>query len=112
MLTVSSTPPRRLKPWRTILLRAFNEIVLWSVAPEAMTTVIEQAQAPGIKVVAFVAPTEKYDATMLADDARLADYLAKLAAKWIDETFADAADHSVPVAVIQLPHRQYRRCTG
>ena len=64
-----------------------------------MGFVIEQAQAAGIKVVAFVAPTENYDALMLADDAKLADSLNMLAAKWIDEAFADAEDHSVPVAV-------------
>ena len=81
------------------IAKGVDVIVLWSVAPEAMGFVIEQAQAAGIKVVAFVAPTENYDALMLADDAKLADSLNMLAAKWIDETFADAEDHSVPVAV-------------
>ena len=81
------------------IAKGVDVIVLWSVAPEAMGFVIEQAQAAGIKVVAFVAPTDAYDALMLAEDAKLADSLNYLAAKWIDETFADAEDHSVPVAV-------------
>lgn len=92
-------PSAQIAAVENYIAQGVDEIVLWSVAPEAMGFVIEQAQAAGIKVVAFVAPTEKYDALMLADDAKLADALNLLAAKWIDETFKDASDHSVPVAV-------------
>ena len=92
-------PSAQISAVENYIAQGVDEIVLWSVAPEAMNFVIEQAQAAGIKVIAFVAPTEKYDALMLADDAKLADALNLLAAKWIDETFKDAEDHSVPVAV-------------
>ena len=92
-------PTAQIDAMENYIAKGVDVIVLWSVAPEAMGFVIEQAQAAGIKVVAFVAPTETYDALMLADDAKLADSLNMLAAKWIDEAFADAEDHSVPVAV-------------
>ena len=92
-------PTAQIAAMENYIAQGVDVIVLWSVAPEAMDAVIGQAQAAGIKIVSFVAPTEKYDALMLADDAKLADALNKLAAKWIDETFADAPDHSVPVAV-------------
>ena len=92
-------PTAQIAAVENYIAQGVNTIVLWSVAPEAMGAVIDQAQAAGIQVVSFVAPTEKYDALMLADDAKLADALNKLAAKWIDTTFADAEDHSVPVAV-------------
>lgn len=92
-------PTAQIAAMENYIAQGVDTIVLWSVAPEAMGFVIEQAQAAGIKVVAFVAPTEKYDALMLAEDAKLAASLNKLAAKWIDTTFADAEDHSVPVAV-------------
>ena len=92
-------PAAQIDAMENYIAKGVDVIVLWSVAPEAMGFVIEQAQAAGIKVVAFVAPTENYDALMLADDAKLADSLNMLAAKWIDEAFADAEDHSVPVAV-------------
>ena len=65
-----------------------------------MNNVIDQAMAKGIKVMAFVAETEKYDLVLINDDKKMATNLAKLSAKWIDETYADAADHSVPVAVL------------
>ncbi len=92
-------PTAQIDAMENYIAKGVDVIILWSVAPEAMGFVIEQAQAAGIKVVAFVAPTEKFDALMLAEDAALADNLNKLAAKWIDNTFADAEDHSVPVAV-------------
>ena len=92
-------PSAQISAMENYIAQGVDEIVLWSVAPEAMNFVIEQAQAAGIKVIAFVAPTEKYDALMLADDAKLADALNVLAANWIDKTFQDAEDHSVPVAV-------------
>ncbi len=92
-------PTAQIDAMENYIAKGVDVIVLWSVAPEAMGFVIEQAQAAGIKVVAFVAPTEAYDALMLAEDAKLADALNYLAARWIDETFADADDHSVPVAV-------------
>ena len=92
-------PTAQIAAMENYIAQGVDEIVLWSVAPEAMGSVIEQAQSAGIKVIAFVAPTEKYDAMMLAEDAKTADGVNKLAAKWIDETFADAEDHSVPVAV-------------
>ena len=92
-------PTAQISAVENYIAQDVDVIVLWSVAPEAMGAVIEQAQSAGIKVVSFVAPTEKYDALMLADDVKLADALNKLAAKWIDTTFADAEDHSVPVAV-------------
>ncbi len=92
-------PTSQIAAMENYIAQGVDEIIVWSVAPEAMGAVIDQAMAAGIKVVAFVAPTEKADATMLAEDAKLADALNLLAAKWIDETYADADDHSVPVAV-------------
>ena len=92
-------PTAQIAAMENYIAQGVDEIIVWSVAPEAMGAVIEQAMDAGIKVVAFVAPTEKADATMLAEDAKLADALNLLAAKWIDENYADAEDHSVPVAV-------------
>lgn len=92
-------PTTQIAAMENYIAQGVDEIIVWSVAPEAMGAVIDQAMAAGIKVIAFVAPTEKADATMLAEDAKLAGALNMLAAKWIDETYADAPDHSVPVAV-------------
>lgn len=93
-------PTAQIEACENYIAMGVDVLVLWSVAPEAMGSVVQQAMDKGIKVIAFVAQTEKYDVVMLSDDAALAGYCAKLAAKWIDETFADAPDHSVPVAVL------------
>lgn len=91
-------PAKQIEAAENYIAMNVDLLYIWSVAPEAMTGVVEAAQAKGIKVVAFVAPTEKYDALMVSEEKELADDLCRLAAKWIDETFADAEDHSVPVA--------------
>ncbi len=92
-------PTTQIAAMENYIAKGVDEIIVWSVAPEAMGAVVDQAKAAGIKVVAFVAPIETADACMLAEDAALADAMNLLAAKWIDDTFADAPDHSVPVAV-------------
>ena len=92
-------PTTQIEAMENYVAMGMDEIVLWSVAPEAMDTVVADARKAGVKVIAFVAPTSEYDTLMVADNAELADSCAKLAARWIDETFADAEDHSVPVAV-------------
>ncbi len=92
-------PPTQMTAAENYIAMGVDVLAIWSVAPEAMGAVIDKAMAAGIKVIAFVAPTEKYDAVMVSDDAEIASYCTKLAAKWVDETFASAADGSVPVAV-------------
>ena len=94
-----TNPSVQMEAAENYISMGVDVLAIWSVSPESMTTVIEEAMAQGIKVIAFVAQTEVYDAVMLSDDAVLAGNLAKLAAQWIDTTFADAEDHSVPVAV-------------
>ena len=92
-------PTKQIEACENYIAMEVDELVLWSVAPEAMDTVVGDAMSKDIKVIAFVAETSDYDALMVSDDADLADNCARMAAKWIDETFADAEDHSVPVAV-------------
>ena len=92
-------PAKQIEAMENYIAMGVDVIVVWAVAPEAMTDVVKQAMDAGIKVISFVAALDQYDALMVSDDAALAGNLAKLAAKWIDEKYADAEDHSVPVAV-------------
>ncbi len=93
-------PTTQIEACENYIAMGVDVIVCWSVAPESMDGVIASCEEKGIKFVAFVAPTSTYDALMVSDDAELADYACKLAAKWIDSTYADAEDHSVPVVVL------------
>ena len=95
----SFDPTKQIEAAENFIAQGVDVLFIWSVAPEAMDAVIQQAMDAGIKVIAFVAPTTQYDALMVSDDAELADSMAKMAAAWIDEAYADAADGSVPVAV-------------
>lgn len=93
-------PETQISAAENYIAMKVDVLVIWSVAPMAMGGVIEQAMEAGIKVIAFVAQTEKYDVLMVSDEVELASNACRLAAKWIDEHFAAEADHSVPVAVI------------
>ena len=93
-------PETQISAAENYIAEGVDVLVIWAVAPEAMTNVVQDAMSKGIKVISFVAELPQYDVLMLSDDARLAGNLAKLAAQWIDETYADAEDHSVPVAVL------------
>ena len=92
-------PPTQLAACENYIAMDVDVLVIWSVAPEAMTGVLTQAQEKGIKVIAFVAPTEVYDVVMVSRDEDTAGYCAKLAAKWVDETYANQPDGSLDVAV-------------
>ena len=92
-------PSAQVAACENYIAQKVDVLVIWAVAKDAVTNVIKDAQAQGIKVVAFVCPLDDYDALMVSEDADLADNLCKLAAKWIDEAYKDAADGSVPVAV-------------
>lgn len=93
-------PTTQIEAAENYIAMGVDVLVIWAVAPEAMDTVVQDALDKGIKVISFVAELSDYDALMVSDDAELADCGAKLAAKWIDETFANADDKSVPVAVL------------
>jgi len=93
-------PTAQIEAAENYIAMGVDVLVCWSVAPEAMGEIVAKCQEKGIKFVAFVAPTEEFDAVMISDNAELADNLNKLAAKWIDEKYADAEDHSVPVVVL------------
>lgn len=92
-------PTVQIEAAENYIAQGVDVLVVWSVAPEAMDKVVEDAQKAGIKFIAFVAPTSQYDLLMISEDEKLADNCNKLAAAWIDEKFADAPDGSVPVAV-------------
>lgn len=75
-------------------------IVLWAVSPEPLNAVVQQAMDAGIKVVGFVQPLANYDACLIADNEKIAEGEAKLAAKWVDDHFPDAEPGSIPCAII------------
>ena len=95
-------PATQIEQCENYITMGVDVLVIWSVTGEAMANVVKEARSEGIKVISFVVPTDEYDVLMLSDDVVLAGDCARLAAKWIDETYADAPDHSVPVAVLSF----------
>ena len=92
-------PPTQIAAAENYIAMGVDVLVVWSVAPEAMTATLQKAKEAGIKVIAFVAPTEIYDVVMVSRDEDMADYCCKLAAQWVDKAYANAADGSLDVAI-------------
>lgn len=92
-------PVKQVEACENYIAQGVDLLYIWAVDAASVKTVVHDARERGIKVVAFVCPLEEYDALMVSEDAELADDADRLAAKWIDEHFADAEDHSVEVAV-------------
>lgn len=93
-------PETQISAAENYIAMGVDVLVIWAVVPGAMTNVVQDALAKGIKVVSFVGDLPQYSLRMRAEDEDLASNLAKLAAQWIDETYANEPDHSVPVAVL------------
>ena len=93
-------PPTQIAAAENYIAMGVDVLIIWAVVPEAMTNVVQDAMSKGIKVVAFVGDLPQFNLRMRAEDEDLAANLAKLAAQWIDETYANEPDHSVPVAVL------------
>ena len=93
-------PPTQIAAAENYVAMGVDVLVIWAVVPDALTNVVQDAMNKGIKVVSFVGDLPQYNLRMRAEDEDLASNLAKLAAKWIDETYANEPDHSVPVAVL------------
>lgn len=69
--------------------------------PGAMQPSIEEAQAQGIKFIAYDTDTETSDMFFGADNFTLGYKIAENASKWINETFA--ADETVKVGIGSYP---------
>lgn len=71
----------------------------------AMRDALIEAMEQGIQVYIYGSDpgdSEMYDVLFAADEFELGDQCARAAAKWVDETFADAADDSVEVVAFDV----------
>lgn len=93
-------PATQIEAVENYIAQDVDVLVLWSISGAALSSTAEQARQAGIKLVAFVEPTETYDLLMLSDDRIIAQNCCKLATRWVEEHFADAPDGSVRAAVI------------
>lgn len=76
-------------------------IIIIPVDPDSLTDSIKYAQSLGTKVLVMNADTHAYDCFMTSDRYEIGKQCAQLAADWIDETFPDAADRSIEVAIFE-----------
>ena len=78
-----------------------DAIIVMAIDPKGVTSVIEDAQKAGIKVMVAGGDTGSYDAIMHTDQKAMGAMIAQMACDFIAATFPDAADGSVQVGVIE-----------
>lgn len=76
-------------------------IIVIPVEPSSLTDSIRYAQSLGSKVLVMNADTVAYDCFMTSDRYEIGKQAAQLAANWIDETFPDAVDESIDIAIFE-----------
>lgn len=76
-------------------------IIVMAIDPKGVTSVIEEAQKAGIKVMVAGGDTGSYDAIMHTDQHAMGAMIAQMACDFISKTYADAADGSVEVGIIE-----------
>ncbi len=76
-------------------------IIVMAIDPKGVTSVIEDAQKAGIKVMVAGGDTGSYDAIMHTDQHAMGAMIAQMACDFINKTYSDAADGSVEVGIIE-----------
>ena len=78
-----------------------NAIIVMAIDPKGVTSVIEDAQKAGIKVMVAGGDTGVYDAIMHTDQRAMGAMIAQMACDFIAANYAGADDGSVEVGIIE-----------
>ncbi|HHW87951.1 MAG TPA: sugar ABC transporter substrate-binding protein [Chloroflexi bacterium] len=78
-----------------------DAIIVMAIDPKGVTSVIEDAQKAGIKVMVAGGDTGVYDAIMHTDQHAMGAMIAQMACDFIAANYADAAEGSVEVGIIE-----------
>ncbi len=78
-----------------------DAIIVMAIDPKGVTSVIEDAQKAGVKVMVAGGDTGSYDAIMHTDQRAMGAMIAQMGCDFIAETWPDAADGSIEVGIIE-----------
>jgi ABC-type sugar transport system substrate-binding protein len=78
-----------------------DAIIVMAVDPKGVTSVIEDAQKAGIKVMVAGGDTGSYDAIMHTDQQAMGAMIAQMGCDFIAQSYADAAEGSVEIGIIE-----------
>ena len=78
-----------------------DAIIVMAIDPKGVTSVIENAQKAGIKVMVAGGDTGVYDAIMHTDQHAMGAMIAQMACDFLAANYAGAADGSVEIGIIE-----------
>jgi ribose transport system substrate-binding protein len=95
------SPGKQIEQIENFISLGVDAIIIMAVDASSLSDVVMKAQTAGIKIIAFSQPLSVYDLYLGADDYALGKKEAEMAADWMEATFPDAADGSIPVAIFE-----------
>ena len=78
-----------------------DAIIVMAIDPKGVTSVIEDAQKAGIKVMVAGGDTGSYDAIMHTDQKAMGAMIAQMGCDFIAKTWPDAANGSIEIGIIE-----------
>ena len=81
--------------------KGIDGLILFPIGASDIGDTLESLQKQGIRIVTFLNGVDRgYDAMLLTNHAEVGLSVARMAAKWIDETFPEAEAGSIEVGMI------------
>lgn len=77
-------------------------LVVMAVDPTSLVDVLTTAKNKGIKIINFTTRTGVGDVFVGSNEKLIGETVAELASEWVDDRFADAANKSVDVAILEF----------
>ncbi len=94
-------PAKQIEQIENFTSLGVDAIIIMAVDPTSITDAIKKAKDKGVKIVAFSQKLSQYDLFLGSDDYALGKKEAEMAAAWIEKTFPDAKDGTIPVAIFE-----------
>ena len=95
-------PKKQIEQIENFTTLGVDTLVVMAVDPTALKDPLQKAKDAGIHVINFTTDPGVGDVYMGADEKAVGEAVASVASGWIDTAFADAADGSVKVAIMEF----------
>jgi len=88
-------PGKQIEAIENFIAMDVDVLVIFPVDGAPVDDALKQAQNAGIKVIELANVGQNWDVAMVSDNFQMAELMNLMAAKWVNDTFPDAADKSI-----------------
>ena len=114
LVSADNNKELQIQQMENFVVMGCNAIVCQLVDPDGASAIIEQIRDQGVKVICIVFTPAVYDGLIRADQLGCGKAIAEMAADWVNERYADAADGSVECGLLisTINDDAIERCEG